>query len=195
MPKALANRLCHLEVKADAASWHQWAVSHGIHRLITGYIDYNPTCLTLNKALSTELAFPTPRSWEMASNILNDVSEDFDIVFPLLVGCIGYDDAAALRTWKEIDSLLPNVEDIFNGQKVEISTKPEFLYALVSSMAAYARSHPDSGGLVHSLDFACELPWEFRCKLFSDYQTLQGIRPTLANYEPYQRWLSLMENR
>ena len=30
MPKALANRLCHIEIAGDSASWHDWAVGAGI---------------------------------------------------------------------------------------------------------------------------------------------------------------------
>ena len=31
MPKALANRLLHMEIEADFTSWNSWAVNAGIH--------------------------------------------------------------------------------------------------------------------------------------------------------------------
>ena len=47
MPRALANRLLHIEVKGDADSWHDWAVSAGIHPYVISYLEYNPTALPL----------------------------------------------------------------------------------------------------------------------------------------------------
>lgn len=83
MPKALANRLCHFEIKEDTGAWHNWAIRKGIHPYVVGYIEYNSTALIRSEGM--ELAFPTPRSWEMVSNILNYVSEDVNTVLPRLV--------------------------------------------------------------------------------------------------------------
>lgn len=47
MPRAFANRLLHIEVKGDADSWHDWAVSAGIHPYVISYLEYNPTALPL----------------------------------------------------------------------------------------------------------------------------------------------------
>jgi MoxR-like ATPase len=37
MPKALANRLCHLEIECDFESWKRWAMKKGIHEKIIGF--------------------------------------------------------------------------------------------------------------------------------------------------------------
>ena len=70
MPKALANRLCHLEIVGDPQAWHDWAVKNRLHRYVVGYLDYNPVALMKYDPSGTELAFPTPRTWEMVSSIL-----------------------------------------------------------------------------------------------------------------------------
>ena len=62
MPKALANRLCHLEIKGDPDAWHDWAVSHSLHPYVVGYLEYNPVALMRFDPSSTDLAFPTPRA-------------------------------------------------------------------------------------------------------------------------------------
>ena len=36
MPKALANRLLHIEVSQSFASWRQWAIHNGIHEKVLG---------------------------------------------------------------------------------------------------------------------------------------------------------------
>ena len=38
---------------------------------------------------SDDLAFATPRSWEMVSNLLNCVSDDIDDMFSLISGIVG----------------------------------------------------------------------------------------------------------
>lgn len=42
MPKALANRLLHLEVSTDTESWRAWAVSHGINEKVIGFLSFKP---------------------------------------------------------------------------------------------------------------------------------------------------------
>ena len=77
MPKALANRLCHFEIKGDSNSWHDWAVKTGVHEFVVGYLEYNSVALMRFDSSGANLAFATPRSWEMVSNILNTISDNF----------------------------------------------------------------------------------------------------------------------
>ena len=65
MPKALANRLCHIEIVGDGKSWRDWAVNAGINRIVLGFLDYNPGMLMKFDPLSDGFSFPTPRSWEI----------------------------------------------------------------------------------------------------------------------------------
>lgn len=65
MPKALANRLCHIEIESDNKSWHEWAIAAGINPIVLGFLDYNPSMLMGFDTIDNDLAFPTPRSWEM----------------------------------------------------------------------------------------------------------------------------------
>lgn len=70
MPKALANRLCHIEIEGNFKSWKQWAISKGIHHKVIGFISFKQNMLMGFDGGKDDLAFPTPRSWEMVSNLL-----------------------------------------------------------------------------------------------------------------------------
>ena len=155
MPKALANRLCHLEIRTDPAAWHDWAVVRGLHPYVVGYLQYNPVALMRFETTASDTAFPTPRSWEMVSNILDTVSSDPDTVYPLLAGCIGIGAASALRDWATVCRSLPSMEDIFHGRQVPIPRSAEARLALRSMMAAYARSHPEKALIDCSIQFSC----------------------------------------
>lgn len=189
MPKALANRLCHIEIKGDAASWHDWAVSADIHPLVTGFLDYNSSTLTVFNPAEDSLAFPTPRSWEMVSNILNTVSADVEKVYPLIAGCIGVKAAGALLTWSEVFSKIPPMESIFSGSETAVPDRPELLYATVAAMTDYARKAATEVELANSVEYACLLPMEYRFKLFTDYYKLRSVRQKLEGNSTFAQWV------
>ena len=177
MPKALANRLCHLELREDPQAWHDWAVTRGVHPYVVGFLEYNSYPLMKFEPASTDLAFPTPRSWEMVSSILNTVSDDLDVVYPLIAGCIGELTTATFRGWCSLYANMPSMEAIFSGKSVPVPEAEELQTVLRSAMVAYARKHPDRDGLDHSIDFACGLPFQFRLKLLRDYCRMPEVRP------------------
>ncbi len=186
MPKALANRLCHFEIKGDADAWHDWAIENGIHEYVAGYLEYNPVALMRFDPSGTALAFPTPRSWEMVSNILNTVSQNLPEIYPMIIGCIGHGTAANFKTWTELYRSMPSMADIFAGKEVSVPNAPELQIALRSAMVSYARKHPDQKGMDNSIDFACKLPWSFRRRLLHDYSLIPALRPLLRNNEIFR---------
>ena len=188
MPKALANRLCHIEIESNYQSWRNWAVSSGIHPIVSGFLDYNPSMLMDFDATKDGLAFPTPRSWAMVSSILNHVSDSIDEVFPMIAGCIGDSAAFELRTWSEIYSKIPPVEEIFNGSCTEVSTRPQILFALSAELAPYASKHHSDAELGNAISYASRLPVEFRDKIFTDFLQNKGIRKQLQKNRTYDEW-------
>lgn len=186
MPKALANRLCHLEIKEDAAAWHNWAVAHGIHPYVVGFLEYNSYPLMRFEPAETDLAFPTPRSWEMVSNILNTVSDDLSRVYPLIVGCIGETTGEIFRSWCSLYDDMPPLAEVFAGKTVSYPDADELQIVLRSAMVSYARQHPDRRGIDCSIDYACNLPWQFRRKLLRDYQQIAVLRPILRENPVWQ---------
>ena len=73
MPKALANRLMHIEVEGSFDAWKQWAVKSGINDKVIGFLSFKSNYLMGFEGNTDDLAFATPRSWEMVSNILNGI--------------------------------------------------------------------------------------------------------------------------
>lgn len=46
MPKALANRLLHIEVEGNFSSWKRWAISKGINSKVIGFLSFRQNYLT-----------------------------------------------------------------------------------------------------------------------------------------------------
>ena len=185
MPKALANRMCHIEVSISGDAWHDWAVANRLHPYVVGYLQYNPVALMQFEASGEGVAFPTPRSWEMVSNILNNVSSDIRTVYPLIVGCIGINAAGNLKTWCDIYRQIPPMDKIFSGSATAFPKAPELLTALSSAMVRYALLHPEREKLNCSVEYACRLPWSFRCSLFHDYSLLPELDALLSENSVY----------
>ena len=188
MPKALANRLCHIEIVGDVKSWHNWAIDAGINRIVLGYLDYNPSMLMDFDSVTDDLAFPTPRSWEMVSNILNHVSENIPEVYPLIAGCIGDAAAYGLMSWSEVYSKIPKVEAVFEGKTDKAPSRPEILFALSSDIATYAKEHHSEEEIRNAVAYASKLPVEFRNRIFADFLNIKGIHKLLSRIHVYDDW-------
>ena len=191
MPKALANRLMHLEVYADLQSWRAWAVSHGIHEKVLGFLSFKPDLLMKFEPSTDDLAFPTPRAWEMVSNLLNHVSADIEEMYTLIAGLVGGGVAAELRTWSRIYDDLPDVEGIFAGTEHRVPKGTDTLYALVSSMTKYASMHSDDlDAIARSIQYAEQLPPDFSVVLMQAYLNLEeGYRTKLMTLPDFVKWM------
>ena len=170
MPKALANRLLHIEIEGSFESWRKWAVKSGINSKVLGYLSFRNDRLFGFDATNDDLAFPTPRSWEMVSNVLNNVSDDEVSMFPMIAGLIGSGPALEFKSWCRIFNKLPAMTTVFSGAATDIPKETDVLYALVSSMTAYASEHRnDMVAIGNSIAYAKRLPADFAELLIQIY--------------------------
>ena len=191
MPLALANRLCHIELECDIQSWRRWAVASDIHQQILGWLARRPDQLMGFNPENDTLAFPTPRTWEMASHLLHRVSSDPEAIRPLLAGCLGMAAAVEFCAFCRSYGNLPPMEDIFAGRCRSVPDKPDMLYALTSSMLAFARPRKDDlAAIGHSIRYALKLPPDFSFMLLRDYMALEdGYRGKLLAIPDFAEWL------
>ena len=191
MPRALANRLLHIEVESNFDSWREWAITHGINERVLGFLAFRPNYLT-SEIKGDDLAFATPRSWEMVSNVLNHVNSDTDKVRTLISGLIGTGVAHEFCTWCRVYADLPDINDIFAGRCPSAPTTTDALYALISSMTVYARQHRnDMRAIGNSIVYANKkLPADFSTVLLKDYMYIEeDYKKKLITIPEFQRWL------
>ncbi len=191
MPKALANRLLHLEIESDFASWKRWAIEKGINEKVVGFLSFRPNCLLCFDPSKDDLAFPTPRSWEMVSDLLNNVSDDLETMSPFIAGLLGKAAEIEFSTWAKVYRNLPEIEDIFAGKMPKTPKGSDALYALISSMASYAKKHKDDmEGIAHSIVYADSLPPDFSAALLKDYLYLEpDYKKRLMKLAEFRKWL------
>lgn len=194
MPKALANRLLHIEIEGSFESWQKWAIQRGINDKVIGYLSFRNDRLFGFDATDDNLAFPTPRSWEMVSSILNNVKDNVNEVYPLISGLIGAGHAMEFRTWCAVYAKLPNIEDVFKGIASKVPKEIDSIYALVSAMTAYAFKHRNNlQEIGNSITYARKLPADFaelliqnyRC-ISEDYETILKSIPEYLDYAAFR---------
>lgn len=191
MPKALANRLLHLEVEGNFKSWKMWAIEKGIHEKVIGFLSFRQNYLMEFDSTKEDLAFATPRSWEMVSNILNYVSDDVEQMYSLIAGLVGNGIAAEFRTWTKVYRDLPDLEQIFDGRMPALPTNTDAMYALTASMTAYAREHKeDLSRIANSILYAERMPPDFSTILLKDYMYIEkDYKQKLLHIPAFTKWL------
>lgn len=190
MPKALANRLLHIEVKADYASWRRWAVRTGVNEKVVAYLAFRPDRLVAFDAGADDLAFASPRTWAMAAGVLEGAGGDVDAAYPLISGLVGTGAASEFRTWSRVFGQLPDMGEVFSGRAKKVPKGADALYALTCAMAAHARGHlGDPEAIEHSIAYAQRLPPDFSVMLLKDYLCLApGCRDVLMRIPRFAKW-------
>ena len=192
MPKALANRLLHIEVEGSFDSWRSWAEKAGIHEKVLGFLSFRTDKLFGFDPKTDDLAFATPRSWEMVSNLLTNVCEDVNLMYPMIAGLLGNALAVEFRSWWSLHNDLPDTEAIFDGREMHLPKRADALYAVVASMSEYAREcRNDPVRMGNSLRYAEQMPADYIALLLKNYEAMEeNYQAKLRQIPEYMRLLS-----
>ena len=179
MPTPLRNRFVHWEFEVDVQEWSKWAIQAGIRPEVIAFLRFRPELLS--QPDKDAHAFPSPRSWEFVSRILDSRSNP-SIEHELIAGAVGTGPAtelsAFLRTFRE----LPGIDAILLNPTQE--PVPENAAAQYAVASALARCASDT-----NFDRIClylnRLPIEFRVLCVRD-ATLR--EPAIRCTAGYVRW-------
>ena len=145
MPMPLANRFVHIEMRADFASWQNWAIDKGIHKDVVGYLSFSKQDLYDFDSKSASRAFATPRSWVFVSDLLKDGDEDNDTLFNLVAGSVGDGLATKFMAHRKVSGRMPEPTDILSGKVKDLQVKEiSAMYSLTISMCYELRDAIDN---------------------------------------------------
>ncbi len=145
LSQALSNRFVHFQLKVDVDEWIKWAKRNGIVEPIISYKKFRGENSLYNN--TGDHAFPSPRSWEFASRLIEDEirSEKPSIttIRNLVESAVGKGEASAFMTfyrhYRKID--VSGMSFKGNIVKVAKTTEPSFIHALLSAIAVYYSKH------------------------------------------------------
>lgn len=131
MPAPLANRFIHLEVQPDFASFKEYGFNAGLHERILAFLAFRPALL--HAMDSKRPAWPSPRSWEMASTLLKSGLGIETVV--------GEGAAAEFEAFGQVYEVLPELTDILEGFSTRpFPEEPSARYALTIGLALRVES-------------------------------------------------------
>jgi hypothetical protein len=156
MPTPLRNRFVHLEFEVDLQDWSEWAIQSGIRPEVIAFLRFRQELLSAFDRDAN--AFPSPRSWEFVSRIL-DSKPDPSVEHELFAGAVGVGAATEFSAFLRMFRQLPNIDAILmNPLKEPVPENADAQYAVASALA---RCASDS-----NFDRVCQylerMPTEFR---------------------------------
>ena len=174
MPRPLRNRFVHLELEADLSDWCRWAVSAGVRPEIIAFLRFKPDLLHAADTTSDANAWPTPRTWEMASHVLCGVARRQNTAFltgagefeaQLLDGTVGQAASAELLAFLRLFRQLPSIDEILlNPESAPLPTEPS---AQIAISTALGRVMSDSS-IARGLKYLDRMPAEMRVMAMRD---------------------------
>lgn len=195
MPNALCNRLMHYLVEPTYSEWKKWALDNAVDARIIGYLGFDNSVLCVEPE-SSDLAYPTPRSWNFVSQLISGC-ENVQDSHMLIAGCIGVDTALSFETWCKIYHDLPKTEDILVGRCRTYPRSYDALYALTSSLATTLYKMKDTitdTQIDHVCSYALNFPPDFAVSLFGDLNRNEKLKLRLMNNRQFNTWLRKNRN-
>jgi len=179
MPTPLRNRFVHLEFEVDVQEWSEWAIQAGIRPEVIAFLRFRPELLSAFDRDAN--AFPSPRSWEFVSRVLDslELKSKPPIEHEVLAGAVGSGAATEFSGFLRMFRELPNIDAILMNPLRE--PVPEIAAAQYAVASALARCASDT-----NFDRICmylnRLPTEFRVLCVRDATLREAAIRSTAGY-------------
>ncbi|MBD3842105.1 MAG: hypothetical protein IE909_09515 [Campylobacterales bacterium] len=165
----LANRFVHLNFDLDFQSWKLWAIESNTDKKIVSYLSYKPSDQFMFDPKSTQKSFATPRSWKFVDDILSS-KIDPSLLESVVAGAVGKDVASEFVNYCKVMDKLPDLNDILDGNSVQIPTKNSALYAMCIGIVYALKENFTMKKLSNVLMFSLQLEGEYTIMLIRDLQ-------------------------
>jgi len=140
MSSALANRFVHLELEPDVDDWRTWALAHRVSPLVVSFIGVRPALLSQEPGDTS--AYPTPRSWEMASDVMTTMGGPKDAV-DVMPGIVGQGAAVEFQAYAKKAINEKAIRKVVESpQEADLPQDLDGTYMLTSWLAFHA-AEPD----------------------------------------------------
>ena len=175
MSSALANRFLHVELGGDVESWIAWARKNDIRPCVTAFVRFRPEMLFRQEGENLERGWPSPRSWERVSRML-DVTEgeDEELQRSVVHGIVGDRAGVEFMEFRKLSEQFDDVRKLMLDPSAEISVpqRADLKYALCSAVAYHVwrgEGAEESRALLDGFYRICTaLPSDFASMLMTD---------------------------
>lgn len=183
MPTPLLNRFIHLNFDVEFEDWHDWAVLEGIEPDIVGFLNFQKNKLNQFDAQSKSRAFPTPRSWEFASRVLDRSIPD-NVLRHLIAGCVGEGAAIEFMSYREVYLKLPDPANVLDGKVKKMPTEELSAgYAMITSLGYELQNRFEKYGRDKKWFSSADVYMEFIHENFNPEFCVMGVRDCLKTFK------------
>jgi hypothetical protein len=179
MPSHIANRFTHLNFEVDPEDWIEWAFANDVNPMVIAFIGFKPDLL--HKFDPKLKAFPTPRSWEFVSNILNSDGVD-ECLQEVVAGTVGEGASVEFVGFVRVFREMPDYETVCKrpaGTKIPENVAARYA---VATMLAQRTQVNDMKAV---MQYVNRMPKEFQILTLND-MTKRNKR--LAETGSYITW-------
>lgn len=184
MSSAMANRMIHVTLTADVDEWLNWFWANPLSDMaetVGFFISFRREALFAFDPTAKDLAFPTPRSWEMVAK-LTAVGEGNNQ--EMISGTIGAGMAAEYLAFCRIYQSLPNLDSILiDPDTAPVPAEPSARAATVAGLAKKAA--PSNIGAI--LKYCARLSHEME---FMAVHLCQRTSPDVINTKAMAQWMA-----
>ena len=141
LSSALANRFAHFTMRVDAEAWLLWARSHEIHPSLIAYVARHGASVLYDRP-SGATAYPSPRSWAMASRVMARLPKS--LMKQGITACVGASAAAGFMQFLRLYDRIQPKKLLCQGHALDFTkgsqAEPSFVHAAVYSVADWLRN-------------------------------------------------------
>jgi len=145
MSAPLKNRFGHVELLVPTVDeWAEWALDNGITAKIVSFLKFKPTAIFKFDSKSKDNAFPTPRTWELASRLTEDIEglseEELNKEYRLISSAVGQGTAYEYIGYRKLSRQISVDEILKKPSKVKEIKDLGVKYTLVSGLTEKYRA-------------------------------------------------------
>lgn len=186
MPAPVANRFLHVEVAPDLESFRAYALERGLHEQIIAFLAFRPGLL--HRFAPDQPAWPSPRSWAMAST-LHRLGLD---VRPAVGAAAAGEFAAYVAVYRDLPDLAAILRG--EGEGLAFPEEPSVRYATTVGLTARAEEAEQAYHAFRWLTRAAGAEWVQLCavdlfRLLRARGQMRAVRALIAADADLQAWL------
>ena len=162
---ALANRFCHLELEPELDCWCQWALSAGLHPDVISFLRFRPENFFAMEG-DLERGWPSPRSWERVSHVLNHAAALSETCLGLAIqGLVGAGTATEFLAYREQTAALPDIGAMLAGHAgIDLPKRADQRFAFATALSYHlwkGQESADPARIERFLEIGEQLPSDF----------------------------------
>ena len=203
LPRPLQNRFTHTTLRipyiteACDESWGKWAMNHDIDMRIITFLIQRPTLLNpkINED-SNERAFPTPRTWEVTSRLINGET-DLEWIEELASSAVGAGAASEFASTLKFQRQIKLSDILKHPEKAGDIKELDLKYSLIALVAEWFGQNGNKDNLEKVLQICNVIQSEFAILLLrfvknkhkslfkNNVRKLKSWKPISKKYQKY----------